>query len=434
MGEIDHQYVCAPYGDKSYADAIYKNVSHRYTGQVLDDETGMHYKTGDITILRSTGSSRRTAKRRNKIEKRCLTPLIQKLSRGERLDYADGVALYQTGDILRLGELARQYTLKRYGPKVYYSINRHINYTNICRVGCRFCGFSRRLGQEGGYLMSASEVAELAEKARRQGANEVHIVGGIHPELSFDYYREMIEQVRRRCPKMHIKAFTAVEIIEMADKGKLTVEEVLQALKEAGLQSLPGGGAEILDEEYFQKACPNKPGPGKWLEVHAAAHRLGLMTNATMLYGYIDTPEQRIKHLLTLRKQQDESIQLGKGRFQCFVPLTWLDPNKGYRDTVDGLTKLKTIAISRLMLDNIEHIKAFWPMLGVKLAQVGLAYGADDLEGTVQQYRIVDKKQEGADQQLSVAEIRALISETGRSAVQRDGFYRAPPAAEIVES
>lgn len=357
----------------------------------------------------------------------------EKAQRGDRLNFEDGLALYNCRDIWRLGRLAEQITFDRVGRNVYYSINRHINYTNICRINCRFCGFSRRPGQADGYVLSVEEVAEQARQAHQQGATEVHIVGGVHPELPFNYYRLIVEEIRRACPKLHIKAFTAVEIIDMAQKADLSMDEILMQLQEAGLGSLPGGGAEILSEEYFRRACPDKPGPEKWLAVHAAAHRRGLMTNATMLYGYIESPAERIEHLIKLRKLQDESLRNGKGRFQCFVPLPFIRPHEKPGepspatpddDSTDVLTDLKTIAISRLMLDNIDHVKAFWPMLGVKLAQIALCFGANDLDGTVQQYRIVEKNRDNTTNSLSAEQIRALISETGRTPVRRDAFYR----------
>ena len=255
----------------------------------------------------------------------------------------------------------------------------------------------------------------------------MHIVGGVHPELEFDYYVGMLEGIGEACEGLHVKAFTAVEIIDLAEKAGLSVEGVLGRLMEAGLGSMPGGGAEILSEEYFGKVCPNKPGPGEWLKVHATAHGLGLRTNATMLYGHVESEGERIEHLIKLRDLQDESIRKGKGRFQCFVPLPFIRPEgkegggEGESDNV--LVDLKTMAISRLMLDNFDYVKAFWPMLGVKLAQIALSFGANDLDGTVQQYRIVDKGEANSSDSLSVEEIRGMIGEAGRRAIQRDPFY-----------
>jgi len=382
-----------------------------------------------------------------------LAEIADKIRRGKRLHADDGLRLYETDELLHLGKLAEKATFSRQGRNVYYSINRHINYTNICAMRCGFCGFSRRPGQPGGYVMEVEEVIALAQQACRQGATEVHIVGGIHPDLNLDYYEGIIECIRQRCPQLHIKAFTAVEIVALAAKAGRSIEETLGRLKQKGLGSLPGGGAEILSEEYFHKYCPSKPGPQKWLEVHATAHRLGIPTNATMLYGYKESYAERIEHLLRLRALQDESLARGKGHFQCFVPLPYINPkseilnSKQFQMTkiqnskqekaqmgqpehncttkIDILDDLKTVAISRLMLDNIAHLKAFWPMLGVNVSQIALGYGADDLDGTVRQYRIVEHGQDNAADNLSVEKIKAMVAETGRIPVQRDAYYRA---------
>ena len=347
-----------------------------------------------------------------------------KLQGGGRLDMEDGRDLYESRNLLRLGQLADWATSTRQGRKVYYSVNRHINYTNICGLNCRFCSFSRRPGQADGYVMTPAQVAAQAKQALREGASEVHIVGGVHPELPFDYYVEMLERIRQGCRTLHIKAFTAVEISDLARKCRQPVEKTLLTLKEAGLNALPGGGAEILDEDYFERYCPDKPRPRQWLAVHAAAHQMGLPTNATMLYGFAETAEQRLRHMLRLRQLQDRSVRGTGGRFQCFVPLPYVKGPASESTGSDMLTDLKTVAISRLMLDNIPHIKAFWPMLGTKMAQMALCFGADDLDGTVRQYRIVEQQGPQGEGGLDVEEIRGLIAETGRSPTQRDGLYR----------
>jgi aminodeoxyfutalosine synthase len=231
---------------------------------------------------------------------------------------------------------------------------------------------------------------------------------------------------------MHIKAFTAVEIIDIAQKMDASVLETLTELKKVGLSALPGGGAEILAEEYFRENCPQKPNPDQWLAVHTAAHRLGLVSNATMLYGFRERPEQRIEHLMKLRNLQDESIKQGKGRFLSFVPLPYIPPDKNSDRRTNALLALKTIAVSRLILDKVPYIKAFWPMLGVKLAQVALSFGANDLDGTVQQYRIVEKTSENQRDNLTVEEIKALIIEADGIPVQRDGLYREIKTGEMV--
>jgi len=360
----------------------------------------------------------------------------KKLQQGRRLDAEDGLELLGSADLLALGRLAGRVTLRRRGPKVYYSINRHINYTNICRIGCKFCSFSRAPGRAGGYVLSRQQILEHARQAQQHGATELHIVGGVNPQLPFDYYVELLETIRRHCSRIHIKAFTAVEIIDLAHKTAQTVEDVLLRLMDAGLDSLPGGGAEILSDDYFQQFCPDKPPPAQWLEVHATAHRLGLMTNATMLYGYLEKPQQRIEHLLKIRALQDESLRRGKGHFQCFVPLPHIRPAAlqlplrepptpvcSAAERIDAPDDLRTIATSRLLLDNIDHIKAFWPMLGLKLAQVALTFGADDLDGTVTEYRVAPQKDDKPIEGVSADHLEQLILEAQRLPAQRSGFY-----------
>ena len=348
--------------------------------------------------------------------------LIQeKIEAGARLSPADGLALYEGADLWRLGALAERITLKRAGKNVYYSANRHINYTNICRMHCGFCHFSRRAGEKHAYAMTPDEVLAAVGQAHEHGASEVHIVGGINDDLPFDYYLEIVERTHLKWPDMHIKAFTAVEIISMARGSGKTVEQVLSLLIAAGLGSLPGGGAEILDDEYFRHVCPAKPRPDEWLAVHAAAHRLGLMSTCTMLYGHVETLEQRIGHLLKLRELQDESLAAGGGHFQCFIPLPYTAYDaEGQAAAPNALDDLRTIAVSRLMLDNIEHVKAFWPMLSVNLAQVGLCFGADDLDGTVHQYQIVSQGDQGDSTGLSLDCLIRLITEADRTPVRRE--------------
>lgn len=352
-----------------------------------------------------------------------LERIEQKIQAKTRLDFEDGMTLYQSSDLFTLGQLAQQAARGKNGNACYYSINRHIHYTNICTNGCRFCGFSRAAEAADGYVLTVEEVAAQAEEAWGGGATEVHIVGGINPDLPFDYYLELVGTIRQRCPRLHVKAFTATEIQSMAEKTGRTMAEVLMRLREAGLGSMPGGGAEILSEGYFRENCPKKAGPGQWLGVHAVAHQLGIMTNATMLYGYTESLEERVGHLLKLREAQDQSLQGDKGHFQCFVPLPYIPPDgSGQERTIDAVSDLKTIAISRLLLDNFNHIKAFWPMLGINLAQVTLAFGADDLDGTVEQYGIVP--QQNGRVSLAAGTIRRLIAETGLRPVQRSPFYQ----------
>ena len=361
-----------------------------------------------------------------------LAAVERKLAAGQRLDLNDGLALYRCRDPFRIGQLAQQAAFSRVGRRVYYAVNRHINYSNICRLSCAFCTFRRTAEQPDAFTLSPDQIARIAHDALQDGATEVHIVGGVHPDLPFEYYRDVISHIRLACPGLHIKAFTAVEIIDLAHKADLSIEETLASLMEVGLGSLPGGGAEILCDQYFTELCPSKPGPRQWLDVHAVAHRLGPNSNATMLFGYGETLQQRLGHLLRLRELQDQSLAPGQaGHFDCFVPLPYVPPRKELQDKdlrqpVSSATdQLKTIAISRLLLDNFKHIKAFWPMLGIKTAQIALTFGADDLEGTVQDYRVVEKNDPNLPSALSKERIVQIISETGRIPTQRDGFYRA---------
>ena len=352
-----------------------------------------------------------------------LGQIEKKLAGGGWLETAEAVELLETAETLGLGRLAERLTLEKHGKNVYYALNRHINYTNICKIGCSFCGFSRDSGQKDAYLLSPADLAEQAEQAQTAGATAVHIVGGVNADLTFEYYIDMIKAVRAKCPGLHIKAFTAVEIAQMAHAAKLSYRQVLSQLKAAGLGSLPGGGAEILCDDYFEKHCPNKPPPEKWLQVHAAAHRIGLMSNATMLYGYLETSQQRIEHMAKIRRLQDNSLKTGSGHFQCFVPLKYIEPNGQNYNKLNAIEDLKIVALSRLFLDNIPHIKAFWPMMGIKLAQVAIAFGADDLEGTVQRYKIVNGESERLENGLDPQKIEQLIRETGRRPIEHDGVY-----------
>ncbi len=362
-----------------------------------------------------------------------LDQIEQKLEQGQRLTFEDGMTLYQSHDIFRIGKMAEKKALETCGNQVFYSLNRHINYTNICKFNCKFCGFKRWHGEDGAYTHDVDAVVDFARQAMKDGATEVHIVGGIHPGLDFDYYVDMLKGIRDLSPDIHIKAFTAVEILDLVKKSKLSIEDTLLALMDAGLGALPGGGAEILDDDYFNQVCRSKSKPDIWTDIHTTAHRIGLHTNCTMLYGFVETVEQRVKHLLRLRDIQDQALEHGKANFQCFIPLPYLKPawisresseHEESSDLIDGLEDLRTIAISRLLLDNVDNHKAFWPMQGVNLSQVALTFGSNDLDGTVRYYTIVDKTYDNNTNTLPVENIRSMIVETNRIPVQRDGYYR----------
>ncbi len=379
-----------------------------------------------------------------------LMPIADKVVAGEPLSAADGLALYATRDVHGLGRLANHARERLHGDRTYYNRNRHINYTNVCALSCKFCSFYRKRGEDGAYEMPVAQVIETAMKAADAGATEVHIVGGLHPWLKFDYYLDMLRGIRAERPDLHLKAFTAIEIIHLARISHQTVEQTLVALKEAGLGSLPGGGAEIFDDRVHDAVFKGKVREDRWFDVHRTAHRLGIYTNATMLYGHVETPAERVGHLIKLRELQAESLgregsALGfsstefpqspepaalnssPAHFNCVIPLSFIPEQSelGHLPGPTGLTDLRTLAISRLMLHNIAHIKAFWIMQGIGLSQLSLDWGVDDLDGTVVWYDITKREgQKGTvHQTFHVNDIQRLVREAGREPVERDTLY-----------
>jgi aminodeoxyfutalosine synthase len=357
-----------------------------------------------------------------------LHAVAHKVREGVELSLGDGVALYRSRDIHSIGRLANFVRERLHGNRVYFNRNRHINYTNVCALSCKFCSFYRKRGEDGAYEMPIEQVVETARKARDAGATEVHIVGGLHPWLKFDYYLDMLRGIRRECPELHVKAFTAIEIIHFTRIAHMSVAQVLTELREAGLGSLPGGGAEIFDDRVHDEAFKGKVREDKWFEVHRTAHSLGIYSNATMLYGHVETPAERVKHLIKLRELQSESLSRRAACFNCIIPLSFIPENSelGQLPGPTGLTDLKTLAIARLMVPNISHIKAFWIMQGIHLAQLALDWGCDDLDGTVVWYDIT--KREGrrgtTHQEMHVDDLKRLIREAGREPVERDTLYR----------
>ena len=342
----------------------------------------------------------------------------------------DGVRLLRTSDPHTLGRLADLVRRHKHGDTAYYNINRHINYNNLCVLSCKFCSFYRPWtpGATDGYTLTVSQVVAQAKEAHDQGATEAHIVGGLHPKLPYSYYLDICSGIRESCPGMHIKAFTAIEIIHFARiaKPRRTIREVLTDLREAGLGSLPGGGAEIFDDRVHDETFKNKVGETEWFEVHRTAHELGIFTNATMLYGHIETVEERVGHLLKLREHQDASVADRPARFNCVVPLSFIPEGSSlsHLPGPTGLDDLRTLAVCRLMLDNFDHVKAFWVMLSPKLAQVALCWGVDDLDGTVVHYDITKRESGGTThQQLTVDELQRLIREAGFTPTERDSLY-----------
>ena len=345
----------------------------------------------------------------------------EKVAQGDRLSAADGIALFEAHDLLRVGRLADRVRRQKVGDDAYFVVNRHINYTNVCRNRCSFCAFSRSEGEPGAYTLTVDEVLARAREAVQQGATEIHIVGGENPSLPYSSIRAMVAGIREMAPAVHVKAFTASEIAFFAEAESWTVEQILSDLKNAGLESMPGGGAEILGAGVRARICPSKISGERWLEIHRLAHSLGLRTNATMLYGHVEGYADRVDHLLRLRALQDET-----GGFQAFIPLAFQPKNSALSDLppTTGMDDLKTLAVARLLLDNFDHIKTYWIMTGLKLAQVALFFGANDMDGTVVEEVISLMSEAGHGQALSKAELVRVIRDAGRAPVERDALYR----------
>jgi len=353
-----------------------------------------------------------------------LEPIREKLVQGQRLSREDGLALFRSPDVLSVGALAQWAARKKNQNRVYYVVNGHLNYSNYCTLSCAFCSFYRRKGKDrrsGGYEMSLDEVYTHAGEIAASGATEIHSVGGLHPDFPFSYYVDMLKGIKERHPKVGLKFFTAVEIYHIATIAGLSPKETLIALKEAGLDSLPGGGAEVLDDGLRKKICAGKETSAEWIDLHRNAHKLGIPSNATMLYGHLESLEQRVDHLLQLRDLQDET-----NGFLAFIPLSYHPENNVLKveHGPSGFDEVKTYAVSRLMLDNFPHVKAYWIMLTVPIAQVTLAYGASDFDGTVLQEKIYHMAGADSPQSLTVAELQQLIRETGGEPAERDHLYR----------
>jgi len=344
----------------------------------------------------------------------------EKVAAGERLSLDDGMYLYECADLFAVGELANRVRERTNGNYTYYNVNTHLNPTNVCIYRCSFCAFRADLKDQRGYVMTDEQIAERAVEAHRRGATEIHIVGGLHHLMPFEWYAGVIRTVHQAAPELHIKAYTAVEINWFSELTGKPTRWVLEQLIEAGLRSLPGGGAEIFHPEVRDQICEHKADAEKWLDIHREAHRLGLHTNATMLYGHIESPRHRIDHLDRLRRLQDET-----GGFQTFIPLAFHPENSrlAHIPKASSVVDLRTMAVSRLMLDNFPHIKAYWVMLGIQTAQVSLSFGADDLDGTVVHEKIYHDAGADTPQEMTVAEIRRLIEEAGRVPVERDTLY-----------
>ena len=355
------------------------------------------------------------------IEDPRLHSIREKVETGERLSLEDDVTLYRTCDILALGYLANLVRERLHGNVTYFNVNRHINPTDVCVASCRLCAFGKKVRDPKAYTMSLEEIWQRAGEGLSEAVTEIHIVGGLHPELTLEWYCEMLSGLKQRYPQVHLKALTMVEIAYLARRTKISVRETLVRLCNAGLDSMPGGGAEIFGERVRRIICDHKIDGNDWLETARAAHELGLRTNCTMLYGHIENDEDRADHLVRLRELQDQTHG-----FVTYIPLAFHPDNTALRHIpkTTGFTDIKNIAVARLMLDNIPHIKAYWVMLTPRIAQIALRFGADDIDGTIVEERIYHDAGATTSQGLRRAELLQLIRKAGREPVERDTLYR----------
>src|SRR3954462_6717710 len=352
-----------------------------------------------------------------------LNKLSEKVAAGERLTFEDGVALFATDDLPGWGKLADSVRRQKHGRVTYYNVNRHFNPTNVCYADCKFCGFFRTPREADAYTHNIEDSLALAGKAVKEGAPELHIVGGLNTKLPFSYFTDLLSSLKANYPQLHLKAWTMVELDHFARFYKMTDEEVIESLKAAGMDSCPGGGAEIFREPTRSMICAHKTDAQRWLDLSGKVHAAGLKTNATMLYGHIESIEDRVDHFVRLREQQDKSHG-----FQCFIPLAFYPPETqlAHLPGPSGGDSLKTIAVSRLMLDNFDHVKAYWVMLGKRLAQIALHYGANDLDGTITEGGELTESysvESNNEVKMSTNEIITLITEAGFEAIERDTLY-----------
>jgi aminodeoxyfutalosine synthase len=350
-----------------------------------------------------------------------LLPIRDKIAAGVRLTAADGITLYRSPDLLGVGWLANEVRERLHGDKTYFNVNRHINPTDVCVASCKLCAFGKKAKDPKAYTMSLEELWHRAGEGYSEAITEFHIVGGLHPELTLDWYCEMLRGLKQRFPQVHLKAFTMVEIGYFAQRTKLSHREVLEKLRAAGLDSMPGGGAEVFSERVRRIICDHKISGNEWLDVARIAHKMGMHSNCTMLYGHIETEEDRVDHLVKLRALQDET-----DGFQTFIPLAFHPDNTelDHISKTTGFNDIREIAVSRLMLDNIPHIKAYWVMMTPKMAQIALRFGADDLDGTVVEEKIYKDAGRTSEGSMRRGELLRLIREAGREPVERDTLYR----------
>src|SRR5271155_4486937 len=350
-----------------------------------------------------------------------LLTIAAKVHGGERLSFEDGVALYRAGDILAVGWLANWVRERKHGNIAYFNVNRHINPTNVCVASCRLCAFGRKKGDAGTYTMALEEAWETAASGYTEAVTGFPIVGGLHPDLPFEYFMDLVRGLKVRFPKVHVKAFTMVEVAFLAKRGKMTIPETLAQMKAAGVDSMPGGGAEIFADRVRHIICDHKIDGDQWLETAKLAHEMGLKSNATMLYGHVENDEDRVDHLLKLRALQDET-----GGFQTYIPLAFHPDNTPLQHLpkTTGMLDIKQIAVGRLVLDNFPHIKSYWQMVSAKMAQISLRFGADDMDGTVIEEKIYHDAGATTPQGMRREELERLIRAAGRVPIERDTLYR----------
>jgi aminodeoxyfutalosine synthase len=354
------------------------------------------------------------------IEDLRLVPIRAKVEAGERLSFDDAVTLFRTPDILALGWLANLVRERLHGQVTYFNVNRHINPTDVCVASCRLCAFGKRVRDPSAYTMSLEEVWQRAGEGWSEAVTEFHIVGGLHPELTLEWYCEMLRGLKQRFPNVYLKALTMVEVAYLARREKIGVREALERLHAAGMDSMPGGGAEIFNERVRRIICDHKIDGNEWIETARIAHQLGIKSNCTMLYGHIESDEDRADHLIRLRALQDDT-----GGFEAYIPLAFHPDNTALQHIpkTTGFADIRNIAVARLVLDNIPHIKAYWVMMTPRIAQVALRFGADDLDGTIVEERIYHDAGATTEQGLRRTELLRLIREAGREPVERDTLY-----------
>ena len=351
-----------------------------------------------------------------------LEGIYSKVLNNSRLSKEDGIYIYKTNDLIGLGQIANHVRRSLHGNKAFYIYNQHLNYTNVCKNRCRFCAYARDRKEKGAYTWSIEEIEKRLLERIDEPVNELHIVGGLNEDLSFDYFIDLLKTVKKIRPNATIKAFTSVEIDYLSKLADLSIDQTIQQLKQAGLEMMPGGGAEILNSRIHEQLFPRKIGHKRWLEIVKAVHRAGIKTNATMLYGHIETIEERVDHLITLRQLQDETHG-----FSAFIPLAFHSENTklDHISPTTAVDDLKNVAAARLMLDNFDHIKAYWVMIGEKLAQVALSFGADDLDGTIIEERITHMAGAKSAVGLTKEQMENMITKAGFEPVERDSFYNA---------